>query len=96
MANSREGAFQAFYQGLLMKGMEPAMARLTLAQKIVAITLVLWKKRAPGSLQLLGHVRANVVTGDPPDPCPSSLCASPSFPASSASIWPVGQVSGRR
>src|SRR6202045_3739979 len=46
MASSREGAFQAFYQGLLMKGMAPAMARLTLARKIAAITLILWKKGA--------------------------------------------------
>jgi hypothetical protein len=46
MASSREGAFQALYQGLLMKGMEPAMARLTLARKIAAITLILWKKGA--------------------------------------------------
>src|SRR5215470_13792696 len=41
MASSREGAFQAFYQGLLRKGMEPAMARLTLARKMAAITLIL-------------------------------------------------------
>jgi len=38
---SREGAFHDFYQGLLTKGMKPAMARLTLARKIAAITLVL-------------------------------------------------------
>jgi hypothetical protein len=29
---------------LLAKGMEPEMARLTLARKIAAITLTLWKK----------------------------------------------------
>ena len=46
MASSREGPFQDFYQGLLMKGMKPAMARLTLARKIAAITLILWKKGA--------------------------------------------------
>ena len=46
MASSREGAFHDFYQGLLTKGMEPAMARLTLARKIAAITLIVWKKRA--------------------------------------------------
>jgi transposase len=46
MASSREGAFHDFYQGLLSKGMEPAMARLTLARKIAAITLTLWKKGA--------------------------------------------------
>jgi hypothetical protein len=46
MASSREGAFHDFYQGLLTKGMEPAMARLTLARKIATITLILWKKGA--------------------------------------------------
>jgi hypothetical protein len=38
--------FYDFYQGLLTKGMEPAMARLTLARKIAAITLIVWKKGA--------------------------------------------------
>jgi hypothetical protein len=28
------------------QGMEPAMARLTLARKIAAITLIVWKKGA--------------------------------------------------
>ncbi len=37
-------AFNVFYQGLLSKGMKPAMARLTLARKIAAITLKIWKK----------------------------------------------------
>jgi transposase len=46
MASSQEGAFQDFYQGLLSKGMKPAMARLTLARKIATITLILWKKGA--------------------------------------------------
>ena len=46
MASSREGAFRDFYQRLLTKGMEPAMARLTLARKIAAITLIVWKKGA--------------------------------------------------
>jgi hypothetical protein len=46
MASSREGAFHDFYQGLLAKGMQPAMARLTLARKIATITLILWKKGA--------------------------------------------------
>jgi transposase len=43
-ASGREGAFGTFYQGLLAKGMLPAMARLTLARKIAAITLAVWKK----------------------------------------------------
>src|SRR6266853_5928259 len=46
MASSREGAFHDFYQGLLTKGMKPAMARLTLARKIATITLIVWKKGA--------------------------------------------------
>jgi hypothetical protein len=40
----RPGPFQDFYQALLAKGMKPTMARLTLARKIAAITLTLWKK----------------------------------------------------
>jgi transposase len=46
MASSGAGPFHDFYQGLLTKGMEPAMARLTLARKIAAITLTVWKKGA--------------------------------------------------
>ena len=45
-ASSREGPLHDFYQGLLTKGMRPAMARLTLARKIAAVTLILWKKGA--------------------------------------------------
>jgi hypothetical protein len=44
MASVRPGPFQDFYQALLAKGMKPALARLTLARKIAAITLTLWKK----------------------------------------------------
>jgi transposase len=40
------GPFQDFYQLLLAKGMQPSMARLTLARKMAAITLTLWKKGA--------------------------------------------------
>jgi len=38
------GPFQEFYAGLVARGMKPAMARLTLARKIAAITLLVWKK----------------------------------------------------
>jgi len=38
------GPFQDFYARLLAKGMEPDMAQLTLARKIAAITLTIWKK----------------------------------------------------
>jgi hypothetical protein len=36
--------FQEFYAALVAKGMKPPMARLTLARKIAAITLIVWKK----------------------------------------------------
>ncbi len=38
--------FTNFYEALLAKGMKPSMARLTLARKIAAITLTVWKKGA--------------------------------------------------
>jgi hypothetical protein len=43
-----------FYQNLLAKGMKPAMARLTLARKMAAIVLKIWKKGErfdPGQLK---------------------------------------------
>jgi transposase len=43
-ASARPGPFRDFYENLLGKGMRPEMARLTLARKIAAITLHLWKK----------------------------------------------------
>jgi hypothetical protein len=46
-ASARNGVFREFYLGLLNKGMEPDMARLTLARKIAAITLRIWKKGEP-------------------------------------------------
>lgn len=38
------GPLQQFYTDLLAKGRKPTMARLTLARKIAAITLAVWKK----------------------------------------------------
>jgi transposase len=43
-ASGSEGAFGEFYENLLQKGMRAEMARLTLARKIAAITLHVWKK----------------------------------------------------
>jgi len=40
----RKGIFREFYSGLLAKGIRPEMARLTLARKIAAITLKIWKE----------------------------------------------------
>jgi hypothetical protein len=38
------GPLRDFYKALLAKGRKPTMARLTLARKIAAITLIVWKK----------------------------------------------------
>lgn len=38
------GPLQEFYQERLAAGLRPEMARLTLARKIAAIALILWKK----------------------------------------------------
>jgi transposase len=45
-ASSSAGPLHEFYESLLAKGMTPSMARLTLARKIAAITLIVWKKGA--------------------------------------------------
>jgi hypothetical protein len=38
------GPFQEFYAARLAQGMRVSMARLTLARKIAAVTLAVWKK----------------------------------------------------
>ena len=43
-AASTAGPFQDFYQACVSRGMKPHLARLTLARKIAAITLLVWKK----------------------------------------------------
>jgi transposase len=43
-AAARPGPLQEFYAALLAKGIRPEMARLTLARKMAAITLTMWKK----------------------------------------------------
>jgi len=43
-AIERPGPLQDFYAALVDKGIRPSMARLTLARKIAAITLTIWKK----------------------------------------------------
>jgi transposase len=44
VAAAKPGPFQEFYTALVAKGIKPEMARLTLARKIAAITLTVWKK----------------------------------------------------
>jgi hypothetical protein len=43
-ASLRPGPWQECYQRMLAKGVKPAMAQLTLARKIAAVVLTLWKK----------------------------------------------------
>ena len=43
-ASTATGPLRDFYENLLAKGRKPTMARLTLARKIAAITLIVWKK----------------------------------------------------
>jgi transposase len=43
-ASASPGPLRDFYENLLGKGMKPEMARLTLARKIAAISLSIWKK----------------------------------------------------
>jgi hypothetical protein len=43
-ALTRPGPFKDFYTTRVAQGMEPELARLTLARKIAAIALTLWKK----------------------------------------------------
>ena len=43
-ASSYPGPFHDFYEALRAKGMKPTMARLTVARKMAAITLIIWKK----------------------------------------------------
>jgi hypothetical protein len=43
-ASSSSGPFHDFYEHLLAQERKPTMARLTLARKIAAITLIVWKK----------------------------------------------------
>jgi transposase len=52
-ASVMPGPFHVFYENLLTKGMQPAMARLTLARKIAAIALCVWKKGEPFDAEYL-------------------------------------------
>ena len=45
-ASTRSGALQQWYQDLLTHGMREELARVTLARKLAAITLRLWKRGA--------------------------------------------------
>jgi hypothetical protein len=46
-ATGRPGPLQDWYQGVLARGVREGLARVTLARKLAAITLRLWKKGEP-------------------------------------------------
>jgi transposase len=52
-ASTRPGPLRDFYVARVEKGMRPTMARLTLARKIAAISLTIWKKGAEFDVQQL-------------------------------------------
>ena len=67
------GPFQEFHAGLVARGMKPTMARLTLARKIAAITLIVWKKgvafrrrtsKTTSSLSVCGESIPGFISGD--------------------------------
>jgi hypothetical protein len=49
------GPFQDFYQRSLAKGIQPTMARLTLAGEIAAITLTGGRREKTSTLEKLKH-----------------------------------------
>lgn len=43
-ASCRKGPLKDYFDSMVARGMRPEMARLTLARKIAAYTLTIWKK----------------------------------------------------
>jgi transposase len=72
-ASSRPGPLQDFYQALLAKGMKPTMARLTLARKIAAIALTLWKKGESFDAEKLKTTSGLSLFGQEPFPSSGEL-----------------------
>ncbi len=46
-ASVRPGPFRDYYAGLLAKGAKPSMAKVTVARKLAATALILWKRGEP-------------------------------------------------
>ena len=47
VAGSRSEPYRSYVESLQQRGIRPEMARLTLARKIVAVALSVWKKGEP-------------------------------------------------
>ena len=60
VAAVKTGPFQKFYAALIGKGIKPEMARLTLARKIAAITLIVWKRGVSFDARYLNPQTAGV------------------------------------
>ena len=60
MASVPPRLFPDFYRAVLAKGMKPTLARLTLARKMAAITLTLWKKGVALTSQY-GHLSSMAI-----------------------------------
>ena len=69
MASVRPGPFRDFYERALAKGMKPTMARLTLARKIAAITLTIWKKGERRQVETASRLSVSLKN---PFPCSSN------------------------
>jgi hypothetical protein len=62
-AATRAGALQDWYQGLIKRGMREELARVTLARKLAALTLRLWKHgERYDATQLTVQARASALT----------------------------------
>lgn len=53
LTGSVKGPFKPYYERLLARGLDPALVQVTLARKIAAVTLTLWKKGASFDRQKL-------------------------------------------
>lgn len=51
---SRKGPFKPYYERLVARGLNPELAQVTLARKIAAVTLTLWKKGGSFDQKKLG------------------------------------------
>jgi transposase len=66
-ASTAAGPLRDFYEALLAKGRKPTMARLTLARKIAAITLIVWKKEV--RFEVPASSTANTAASSAHRPC---------------------------
>jgi hypothetical protein len=86
-ASVQPGPFQDFYQRSLAKGIKPTMVRLTLARKIAAVTLTLWKKGENFEPEKLENNINQTLLGA--DQKPASFMLLRGWKSSNSSLLPV-------